>query len=616
MNRRARLVVLGITLGLGLSLALAPLAGAGAATRPQLAGAPGLPQTLSARQAAQWLAAQLSPQGWMPTSPGSNTPSLSFTANTILALVAADVDPSGVQTALSYLEANVDAYVTQVGADGPGQLALLILDADAGGVNPTSFGGTNLVSRLLATEQPSGLFGTDTQLANFDAGNYEQGLALAALGVAGVKGPARLGPAIDYLESQQCPDGGWSFTAQATDTCVVSAVDFTGPDTNSTAAAVQGLAAQGAITPAISASAVSFYTAGQDADGGWSFYPSSPGYPQSTDPNSTALVIQALIALGQSPTGAAFAHGVANPVAALLTFQLTSGADAGAFQTAFAPGSPDILASYQATPAVAGASFAIPLGSSNGSYWLVGSNGGVTPANAIFHGSLPALGFTVSDVVGMAGTPDGGGYWAVAADGGVFAFGSAPFEGSMGGKPLYRPVVGMASTSDGGGYWEVAADGGVFAFGSAGYDGSMGGRVLNSPIVGIAATPDGGGYWEVAADGGVFAFGSASYEGSLPGLGVTVHDIVGIAAAPFGGGYWEVAADGGVFAFGSAPFNGSMGGQPLNQPVSGMAVTPDGGGYWEVARDGGVFAFGDADFSGAVSASGVVGIATNLGRAT
>ena len=83
------------------------------------------------------------------------------------------------QTALSYLEANVDAYVTQVGADGPGQLALLILDAEAGGVNPTSFGGTNLVSRLLATEQPSGLFGTDTQLANFAAGNYEQGLALA-----------------------------------------------------------------------------------------------------------------------------------------------------------------------------------------------------------------------------------------------------------------------------------------------------------------------------------------------------------------------------------------------------------------------------------------------------
>ena len=541
MNRRARLVVLGITLGLGLSLALAPLAGAGAATRPQLAGAPGLPQTLSARQAAQWLAAQLSPQGWMPTSPGSNTPSLSFTANTILALVAADVDPSGVQTALSYLEANVDAYVTQVGADGPGQLALLILDADAGGVNPTSFGGTNLVSRLLATEQPSGLFGTDTQLANFDAGNYEQGLALAALGVAGVKGPARLGPAIDYLESQQCPDGGWSFTAQATDTCVVSAVDFTGPDTNSTAAAVQGLAAQGAITPAISASAVSFYTAGQDADGGWSFYPSSPGYPQSTDPNSTALVIQALIALGQSPTGAAFAHGVANPVAALLTFQLTSGADAGAFQTAFAPGSPDILASYQATPAVAGASFAIPLGSSNGSYWLVGSNGGVTPANAIFHGSLPALGFTVSDVVGMAGTPDGGGYWAVAADGGVFAFGSAPFEGSMGGKPLYRPVVGMASTSDGGGllgWWRPTA--GSSPSGTPASTDPWAGSVLNSPIVGIAATPDGGGYW----DGG----------GRRRGLRLRVRQLRGLAArsrrhrprhrghrrhALRAGGYWD-----------------------------------------------------------------------------
>jgi len=614
MNRRPRLVALGIALT--LSVAFAPLVGAGAATRPQEAGVPALPQTASAEQAAQWLADQLSPQGWMPTSPGSNAPSLSFTVNTILALVAAHVDPAGVQTALGYLEGNVDAFVTQDGADGPGQLALLILDTEAGGVDPTNFGGTNLVARLLTTEQPNGLFGTESQLSNYDAGNYEQGLALAALGVAGVKGQAQLGAAIDYLEGQQCPDGGWSFTDQATDTCVVSAVNGTGPDTNSTAVAVQGLAAQGAVTPPISASVVSFYRAGQDADGGWSYYPSAAGSPQSTDPDSTAFVIQALIALGQSPSGPAFANGVANPVSAMLAFQLTSGAGAGAFQAAYAPGSPDILASSQATPAAAGASFAFPLGASNSSYWLVGSNGAVTPANAVAHGSLPALGITVSDVVSLTGTPDGGGYWAAAADGGVFAFGDATFKGSMGGLPLYRPIVGLAAVFDGDGYWEAASDGGVFAFGSASFDGSMGGRPLNSPIVGIAATPDGGGYWEVAADGGVFAFGDASYEGSLPGLGVTVDDIVGIAAAPFGGGYWEVAADGGVFAFGSAPFAGSMGGQPLNQPVTAMAVTPDGGGYWEAAGDGGVFAFGDAGFSGTGSGSGTVGVATNLGRAT
>ena len=46
--------------------------------------------------------------------------------------------------------------------------------------------------------------------------------------------------------------------------------------------------------------------------------------------------------------------------------------------------------------------------------------------------------------MGIAATPDGNGYWLAAADGGVFSFGSAPFEGSMGGKPMTAPVVGIA----------------------------------------------------------------------------------------------------------------------------------------------------------------------------
>ena len=67
----------------------------------------------------------------------------------------------------TYLESNVDPYVTAGGADGPGQLALLILDAGGVGGEPQSFGGTDLVARLLATEQTSGpdagLFGTEAQ---------------------------------------------------------------------------------------------------------------------------------------------------------------------------------------------------------------------------------------------------------------------------------------------------------------------------------------------------------------------------------------------------------------------------------------------------------------------
>jgi hypothetical protein len=606
MNHRPRLLVLGIALGLSLAFVLP--ATAGAAGRPDVATAPALPQSAAAQASAQWLARQLTPAGWIPNA--SDQPSPSFTVNTVLALASAKVDPAGVRSALAYLATDVDSYVTQNGADGPGQLALLILAVDAGGDDPTDFGGTDLVSRLLATEQPSGLFGTEAQVANYAAGNYEQGLALQALGVAGVRGGSRLAAAVHYLVDQQCPDGGWSFTAQATDSCVVSATDYTGPDTNSTAQAVQGLAAQGAVTAGVASGAVGFYAAGQDTDGGWSYYPSSTGAPQSTDPDSTAFVIQALIALGRSPSGPGFVHGSSDPVSALLAFQLTSGPGAGAFESSYAPGSPDLTASFQATPAVAGASFAFALGLSDGAYWLVSSDGGVSAlGGAAFHGSMGGQPLD-APIVGLAATPDGGGYWEVASDGGIFAFGDATFHGSMGGRPLNAPIVGVAATSDGDGYWEVASDGGIFAFGDAAFHGSMGGQPLNRPIVGVAATSDGGGYWEVASDGGIFAFGEAAYEGSLPHLGVTVDDIVGIASAPAGGGYWAVASDGGVFAFGTAAFHGSIGGQPLARPVVGMASTPDGGGYWEAAADSGVFAFGTARFSPLLpqnTPSGVVG---------
>ena len=51
-------------------------------------------------------------------------------------------------------------------------------------VNPTNFGGTNLVARLQATEQTAGpdvgLFGTETGLADFFVGTYVQGLVFTA----------------------------------------------------------------------------------------------------------------------------------------------------------------------------------------------------------------------------------------------------------------------------------------------------------------------------------------------------------------------------------------------------------------------------------------------------
>ena len=139
---------------------------------------PQIPQFAAAQSAATWVAGQ-------QAANGSIGGSLSTTVNAILALAAAHVDTAGAQAALSYVEANASSYITVDSADGPGQLANLIFDAHALGVDPTNFGGTNLVTRLAATEQTSGpdagLFGTETQLDDEYVGTYDQGLALAAL---------------------------------------------------------------------------------------------------------------------------------------------------------------------------------------------------------------------------------------------------------------------------------------------------------------------------------------------------------------------------------------------------------------------------------------------------
>ncbi|MGH9109195.1 MAG: hypothetical protein ACRDY3_07010 [Acidimicrobiales bacterium] len=100
--------------------------------------------------------------------------------------------------------------------------------------------------------------------------------------------------------------------------------------------------------------------------------------------------------------------------------------------------------------------------------------------------STPSYTYTATTSSAVRFTVTSPGYWEVASDGGLFAF-TAPFKGSMGGKPLNKPVVGMAVDSSTGGYWEVASDGGLFAF-TAPFKGSMGGKPLNAPVVGMAAS--------------------------------------------------------------------------------------------------------------------------------
>jgi hypothetical protein len=341
--------LLGVCLTISVVAAPTTAHAAAPATSPPAA----LPQVSSALEGTTWLADQLTPAGYIPSSTTPGQPDLSSTANVVLALASAGADSTASHRALTYLESHVNAYVTVDGSDGPGQLALLILDAHALGVNPEAFGSTNLVVRLLATERKSGadkgLFGA--QDPTYD-GAYRQGLSLAALAGVDVRSRAQVGTAERWLEAQQCPDGGWTSLVTTDNPCTGNPADFEGPDTNSTALAIEGLSAQGVLGTKAGDKASAFLIGAQDRDGGWGYEPNAAPAPGSTDPDSTALVIQAILALGQSPSDGTFDKGQADPVSVIESFQLTSGAGRGAF---YFPGSsaPDLLATYQAAPAVA-----------------------------------------------------------------------------------------------------------------------------------------------------------------------------------------------------------------------------------------------------------------------
>jgi hypothetical protein len=384
------------------------------------AATPSLPQPMSARAGAAWLAGRFTPQGYIPSQSNPGTADLSATANGILALASANADPSVAATALSYMESNVNSYVVQGGADGPGQLALLILDAHALGANPTSFGGTDLVTRLLATEQVSGhntgLFGTKSQVQEFLAGVYDQGLALAALAAAGHTSGSAIASAEAWLLHQQCANGGWTSYKSPSNPCNGSPADFVGPDTNSSALAIEGLSAQGDLGGTAESNAQAFLVNAQDSDGGWGYEPNAAGAPGSTDPDSTALVLQAILALGDSPSKAPFVQK-ANPVSVLESFQASSGANAGSFGFPGVSG-PDLLSTYQAVPAVAGVvvpfdlfvtSTSLPTGRVGHAYdTTLTASGGSAPYTWSVEkgfGTLPS-GLTLNKTTGMiSGTP-------------------------------------------------------------------------------------------------------------------------------------------------------------------------------------------------------------------
>jgi len=146
-----------------------------------------------------------------------------------------------------------------------------------------------------------------------------------------------------YLKSLQQSDGGWEWTAGGFGN---------GTDTNTTALAVQALVAAGEpLTATAITNALAYLHGAQNDDGGFPYDPDSP-YGTASDANSTAYVAQALAALGQDPSAAAWTPAGKSAIAYLLTLQLPDGslewqAGSGA----------NLMATQQAIPALLGRAY-------------------------------------------------------------------------------------------------------------------------------------------------------------------------------------------------------------------------------------------------------------------
>ncbi len=334
MRTRITIIALLMTLALTAHHTLPP-----ATARAAQAAPPFPDQRDAVKQAVYWMVTtfQNDDGGYASFSSGANqAPStIPGTLDAVLALSAAGYNPAAVfpgepAAPINFLASHAIELVAFTAADGA-QAGKVVLALTAATIDPRAFQGHDFVADLTGHLEPSGAYGV--------ADPFKQ--ALAMLGVAAVGEPVPPS-AVVWLEDRQADDGSWDDGFGT-----LSSAD-------ATAMAIMGLVAAGREADAASvAAAVDFLAASQLADG-WAY---GPGLAAGA--NSTALVVQALSALGEDWYTAAgpWAVGGQTPRDMLLAFQNTT----GAFQSDFGQGPfDDFYATVQAIPAAAGRPLPLP----------------------------------------------------------------------------------------------------------------------------------------------------------------------------------------------------------------------------------------------------------------
>ena len=300
---------------------------------------------------------------WLAAKAAASTPLKGFdgtsddwglTLDAGLALASSGVGGTAANSIWTAVVANREAALV-TGTDNPGRLGRAVMLAVALGKDPRNVGaapGNDLVARIGASRAvagpDAGLYGSSDP--TYD-GVFRQSYALMALAAAGTVPDST---ATEWLDRQQCADGSWMpYRSDLSVACAFDAGLYVGPDSNSTSVAVEALVALDRSASRV-ASALTWIDTNQNTDGGWGFYPGD-----ATDPNSTALVVQALAAAGKL-AAAAFTDKSATPQAALVGFQLTCAqpaADRGALTYPGSANAANSFATAQGVPALAGRAF-------------------------------------------------------------------------------------------------------------------------------------------------------------------------------------------------------------------------------------------------------------------
>lgn len=265
-------------------------------------------------------------------------PDPGITIDAVFALKAAG--QRGVDTAAAIDRALV--YLEAAGGayaeQGAGQTAKLALAVIAGGKDPLDFGEGR--ANLVAGLTAPPAMTSATPLAG-PASLYGESVFNHALVLLAMSAAGEPVPdtAIAVLRETQLEDGAWGFAGT---------VEPGSGDSNTTALVIQALVATGNGTDPMVDAALS-YLNGLRTELGQVRFDDSPA--AMADANSTALTVQALIATGQDPSSAEWG----NVARGLAAFQNVS----GGFRYVDAEPGDNLLATVQAIPALAG--YALPV---------------------------------------------------------------------------------------------------------------------------------------------------------------------------------------------------------------------------------------------------------------